>query len=153
MTARTIRRPNGAGSLRLRTDGRWEARVSVGYRRQKSFIAHTPEEAEARAQAFRVGMGAPLPPLRTPKRTRDGITAGQRFRVLERCAFACTYCGRRAPDVELTVDHVIPKSKGGTDDDENLTAACRDCNIGKRDRIVGGEGSQRPLGPTGPCRA
>lgn len=54
-----------------------------------------------------------------------------RFEVLRRDGHACRYCGATAPDVKLHVDHVIPVSLGGTDDPENLVAACVDCNAGK----------------------
>ena len=56
-----------------------------------------------------------------------------RFMILERDKFTCTYCGRNPKDdrVKLHVDHIHPKSKGGTDDESNLTTACSDCNHGK----------------------
>ncbi len=54
-----------------------------------------------------------------------------RFEVLRRDNHACRYCGRTAPEVKLTVDHVIPETLGGTDDPGNLVAACADCNSGK----------------------
>jgi DNA-directed RNA polymerase subunit RPC12/RpoP len=54
-----------------------------------------------------------------------------RYEVLRRDSFSCTYCGAKAPDVELHVDHVIPEALGGGDDPDNLTAACIDCNAGK----------------------
>lgn len=54
-----------------------------------------------------------------------------RFEVLRRDNHACRYCGRSAPEVELTVDHVVPVALGGSDDPTNLVAACRDCNGGK----------------------
>lgn len=54
-----------------------------------------------------------------------------RFEVLKRDRHRCFYCGQRAPDVPLTVDHVIPTALGGTDDPSNLVAACADCNGGK----------------------
>lgn len=54
-----------------------------------------------------------------------------RYEVLRRDNHACRYCGRTAPEVELTVDHVVPVSLGGSDDPKNLVAACRDCNGGK----------------------
>lgn len=57
-----------------------------------------------------------------------------RFAVLERCGFACVYCGRRPPDVTLHVDHVVPVAKGGSNEIHNLVAACRDCNLGKHAR-------------------
>lgn len=54
-----------------------------------------------------------------------------RFEILRRDAFACRYCGSKAPDVALEVDHVIPQALGGTDSPENLVAACGPCNSGK----------------------
>lgn len=54
-----------------------------------------------------------------------------RFEVLRRDNYTCRYCGKSAPDVEITVDHVIPKALGGSDDPSNLCAACGDCNGGK----------------------
>ena len=54
-----------------------------------------------------------------------------RFQALKRDNFTCQYCGRKAPEVELQVDHIYPKSKGGLDKLENYRTSCRDCNIGK----------------------
>lgn len=59
------------------------------------------------------------------------VTKRLRFEVLRRDGFACRYCGAKAPDVELTVDHVTPRALGGQDVPENLVAACRPCNTGK----------------------
>lgn len=59
------------------------------------------------------------------------VTKRLRFEILRRDGHACRYCGRSAPDVKLTVDHVRPEALGGTDDPENLVAACVDCNAGK----------------------
>ena len=47
--------------------------------------------------------------------------------VLERDGYACAYCGGLA----TTVDHVLPKAKGGSDDPGNLVAACARCNSRK----------------------
>jgi len=54
-----------------------------------------------------------------------------RFEILRRDNHTCYYCGRKPPEVELTVDHVVPKALGGTDEAKNLVAACTDCNGGK----------------------
>lgn len=54
-----------------------------------------------------------------------------RFEVLRRDNHACRYCGRSAPEARLTVDHVVPVALGGTDQPDNLVAACSDCNAGK----------------------
>jgi hypothetical protein len=54
-----------------------------------------------------------------------------RFEILRRDGHACKYCGAQAPDVALTVDHVIPVALGGSDDPTNLVTACQPCNAGK----------------------
>jgi hypothetical protein len=54
-----------------------------------------------------------------------------RASILQRDGFICTYCGRHAQ----SVDHIIPLSKGGTNDPDNLTAACNTCNSSKRDNF------------------
>ena len=45
----------------------------------------------------------------------------------------CQYCGKRFPTVELSLDHVVPRSRGGQHTWENLAAACKPCNLRKRD--------------------
>lgn len=59
------------------------------------------------------------------------ISRRLRFEVLRRDGHTCRYCGAKAPDATLTVDHVKPTALGGTDDATNLVAACKDCNAGK----------------------
>lgn len=54
-----------------------------------------------------------------------------RYEILRRDNHACRYCGQAAPDVALTIDHVVPIALGGSDDPTNLAAACADCNGGK----------------------
>lgn len=54
-----------------------------------------------------------------------------RFEILRRDGNTCRYCGAQAPDVVLTVDHVIPTTLGGGDDPGNLVTACSSCNAGK----------------------
>lgn len=55
-----------------------------------------------------------------------------RKNILRRDSFRCAYCGRG--DIMLTVDHIVPKAKGGLDTWENLVCACTNCNNKKGDR-------------------
>jgi hypothetical protein len=54
-----------------------------------------------------------------------------RYEILRRDSNTCRYCGAKAPDVPLRVDHVTPVALGGSDDPTNLVTACHDCNAGK----------------------
>lgn len=65
---------------------------------------------------------------------RKGLSKKLRFEVFKRDSFTCQYCGRKAPDVLLAVDHINPVAAGGTDDFLNLITSCFDCNSGKSDR-------------------
>lgn len=62
-----------------------------------------------------------------------------RFEIFRRDGHACRYCGAMAPDVKLTVDHVIPVALGGSDEPSNLVTACADCNAGKSSVQPGSE--------------
>jgi hypothetical protein len=65
---------------------------------------------------------------------RKAIPQSIRFEVFKRDLFTCQYCGRKAPEVILEVDHIIPVAKGGDNSIENLVTACRECNGGKSDK-------------------
>jgi 5-methylcytosine-specific restriction endonuclease McrA len=52
--------------------------------------------------------------------------------VFARDSWTCQYCGSRS---NLTVDHVIPRSKGGSSSWENIVASCAPCNRRKADRL------------------
>lgn len=64
------------------------------------------------------------------------ISKKRRFEIFKRDKFICQYCGQSAPDIILQIDHIQPVSKGGTDDILNLITSCRECNYGKRDRLL-----------------
>jgi 5-methylcytosine-specific restriction endonuclease McrA len=51
--------------------------------------------------------------------------------VFARDSWACQYCGGKAE----TMDHVVPRSRGGAHSWENVVAACRRCNSKKRDKL------------------
>lgn len=59
------------------------------------------------------------------------VTKRTRFEVLRRDEHTCQYCGAKAPDVTLQIDHVMPVALGGDDKPGNLVTACKDCNSGK----------------------
>lgn len=62
---------------------------------------------------------------------RTTISKKVRFEVFRRDSFTCQYCGRKAPDVVLECDHILPVAEGGENDMMNLITSCRDCNRGK----------------------
>lgn len=57
-----------------------------------------------------------------------------RQNVLARDRWRCQYCGERKPAPKLTLDHVIPRSRGGPTSWQNIVTACKQCNHHKADR-------------------
>lgn len=57
-----------------------------------------------------------------------------RSNILLRDEETCQYCGKRSRD--LTIDHIIPRSRGGLGTWENLVASCKHCNGKKGNRLL-----------------
>jgi 5-methylcytosine-specific restriction endonuclease McrA len=70
-----------------------------------------------------------------------------RRNVMHRDNYTCQYCGRKA---DLTIDHILPRSRGGKDTWENVTVACLKCNIKKGDRTPAEAGYTLHQKPTRP---
>jgi 5-methylcytosine-specific restriction endonuclease McrA len=61
---------------------------------------------------------------------------GRRAAILERDGPACVWCGREPWPRDLTLEHLLPRSRGGHATPENLAPACRPCNRARRSRPV-----------------
>lgn len=62
---------------------------------------------------------------------KETIPLGLRWEVWERDNFTCQICGSRQ---YLTIDHIIPESKGGKTERDNLQTLCKPCNSKKGNR-------------------
>lgn len=69
--------------------------------------------------------------VKSEAQERATLRPSVRYAVLRRDQFTCQYCGARAPEVRLHVDHVLPVCRGGGNDPANLKTACAACNLGK----------------------
>jgi 5-methylcytosine-specific restriction endonuclease McrA len=67
-------------------------------------------------------------PIRKPTLSRKSILLRDRHR--------CQYCGQRFSPGVLTLDHILPRCRGGRDTFENLVACCTGCNRKKGDKLL-----------------
>jgi 5-methylcytosine-specific restriction endonuclease McrA len=73
-----------------------------------------------------------------------------RFNVYARDESTCQYCGRRLPRSELNLDHVVPRSRGGTTSWENVVCSCVRCNLRKGGRTPDEAGMRLQRTPSRP---
>jgi len=100
-------------------------------------VALAEELAPAQVHSARQALNVPsvirlLEYRRIPHQTR----ALSRKNILLRDRNACQYCGVVLTAAELTLDHVIPRSRGGLSTWENLVACCHDCNRRKGNQLL-----------------
>jgi len=98
-------------------------------------VAMTEEENGHFLHAARLAIRVPsvirlLEYRRIPHQSR----ALSRKNILLRDRNTCQFCGRVFPSSDLTLDHVVPRSRGGRSSWENLVACCYQCNNSKGDR-------------------
>ena len=73
-----------------------------------------------------------------------------RRNLIERDNYICQYCGLKK--MPLTIDHIIPKARGGKDSWDNLVAACRSCNQKKGNKTPSDAGMSLRKKPKPPNR-
>ena len=69
------------------------------------------------------------------KTPRIYLPSAVRKYVFERDKNQCQSCGKQYGETSLTIDHIIPLSRGGSNDISNLQTLCFSCNRKKSDKI------------------
>src|SRR5581483_6180190 len=94
-----------------------------------------PGEGELFIQAVRTQIRVPeVVALTSYDRLPNMAVAFSRRNIFKRDHYTCQYCGVQPVSEELTIDHVLPRSQGGTSTWENCVLACVACNKRKADR-------------------
>ncbi len=101
----------------------------------ESWRSHAPTNGDARVHG--VGYAIRLPEIvvlaRYDRSPRQQVPF-TRKNLYRRDEHRCQYCGTRKPLNELSIDHVVPRSRGGGSSWENCVLACLPCNVRKGDR-------------------
>lgn len=113
--------------------------------KEKAVVVHsTDRELHSERENFPVPSVIRLTHfVKVPFRTRASLS---RRAVFARDDHRCQYCNASAENI----DHIVPRSRGGTHVWENVVAACRRCNARKEDRLVHEAGMTLRRKPTAP---
>jgi len=105
---------------------------------------------EIRSVSFTIRLPSVVRLLRMVKRPKAPVKFS-RQNIYARDKYRCQYCGQKFPSDELTYDHVIPRSRGGKTEWENIVTCCVDCNRRKGGRTPSEAGMKlirKPVKPT-----
>jgi 5-methylcytosine-specific restriction endonuclease McrA len=125
-------------------DKRWRA-VEYNQERLRAWKRRkhqeNPEPDRERATRYRLTHPEAVQANHARRRATEAQNGGS-FTVEEWKAmkqfygYTCLKCGRKEPEIALTVDHVLPLSLGGTSDIENIQTLCKSCNGSKGARHI-----------------
>lgn len=93
----------------------------------------TPDEDWVRGVGFDLQAPRVIRLVACDRGPRQGLRFNRR-NVFARDGNQCQYCGRGFPTSELSLDHVVPRSRGGSTSWENIVCACVACNVRKGGR-------------------
>ncbi len=125
----------------------WKKAMSMMFAEKIRVVKFSERVIQGVTHAFRVPAVAVL--IKVVRSIYRGRVPFSRRNVLLRDRHVCAYCGRRAK--AITMDHVIPRSRGGKNDFDNCVACCRACNQKKGARLPSEAGMslrRRPWQPT-----
>lgn len=72
------------------------------------------------------------------KEKRRSFNNSLRYDIMKRDSFKCILCGASPATnskTELEIDHIVPIAKGGSNKESNLQTLCKNCNIGKSNKL------------------
>jgi hypothetical protein len=64
----------------------------------------------------------------------DPVPESVRYRLLKKADGRCSLCGATKKETVLHIDHIVPRSRGGLNDESNLQVLCLKCNLGKSNK-------------------
>lgn len=125
----------------------WKKAMGLMFAEKVRVLKFSNRMIQGVSRTFRAPAVAVL--IKVVRSVYRGHVPFSRRNVLVRDRFACVYCGTHAKPI--TMDHVIPRSRGGKSDFENCVACCRSCNQKKGARLPSEAGMslrRRPWQPT-----
>jgi 5-methylcytosine-specific restriction endonuclease McrA len=127
----------------------WQRAVTLWVQKKVEVIE--VHDREIRSVRFTFKMPSVVRLLKYARIRRKEVVPFTRANIYARDRHECQYCGEHFRSEDLTFDHVIPQTKGGTKSWENIVAACVDCNRRKGGRTPAEAGmtlQRKPLRPT-----
>ena len=134
--------------------GHYEAHTLDSWRELSALRAafRSPHQDWVRAVGYDLQAPRVIRLVACDRGPRQGLRFNRR-NVFARDGNQCQYCGEHFPSSELSLDHVVPRSRGGTTAWENIVCACVACNVRKGGRTPPEAGMHLIRHPVKPKRS
>jgi 5-methylcytosine-specific restriction endonuclease McrA len=110
----------------------WETAIKMRYEGTADVLVEYTEEIRSPSVTWR--LPAVMRLKKTSKRNKARQVRFSRTGVYQRDKYRCAYCRNKFKYSELTLDHIVARSKGGLTEWTNVTSACKKCNGDKGDK-------------------
>ena len=107
----------------------WQEAIKAAFLDRVTIVAEYDQVVRSQRSEIRIPSVVVLKDFVKPQKR----VAFTRFNLFLRDEFSCQYCGAKG---DLTFDHVLPRSRGGTTVWENVVAACSPCNLRKGNKTL-----------------
>jgi hypothetical protein len=114
--------------------GTYEKRFGSWLKALGQFVEYMNEDDDSEEEINETAQIENIKKEQRKRKTKRNISDRLHFSTLMRDGFTCQSCGAsptKERGVELHVDHIVPWSKGGETEENNLQAKCKKCNLGK----------------------
>ena len=130
--------PNWKGGERTFNYKEWHRKQAVKWRKEnpekvnavnrKYYRKWAPKNRERLRQKYRLRHYK-------VKNAPGSHTLGEWELLKKQYDYTCPACGRKEPEIKLTEDHIIPITRGGSSNIENIQPLCRSCNCSKHTNV------------------
>ena len=126
--------------VRQQARERYQTDPRYGPELQRKWRAANPERSRLAVKKWRSSNKDAVNANTARRRARlvgaEGSFTVAEWREIERKQdYRCLYCNKREPEIQLTIDHIIPLSKGGSNFASNLQGLCKSCNCRKHTKL------------------
>lgn len=122
----------------LLLDATYEPIQVIGWTRAMRLVfagkAEVVEDSDNEIRSATQSWNVPSVIRQIGKFKRKGDVQFSRVNIYMRDSWTCQYCTKKKATKELTFDHVVPTSRGGKTNWDNIVTACRPCNLKKADK-------------------
>jgi len=109
------------------------------YKKSASRDRENPVAKKKRSEKYRKKNKASIAVLRRMRKKQlvvGDLTTEQWSSVLEKYNYTCLCCGKKEPEILITLDHIVPLSKGGEHTLSNVQPLCKSCNSSKNVKAI-----------------